>query len=299
MSARRRASGRVSCFRLVNRDPVGDGPDVVVVQVDEIEPRLVEHPAEPRLFEDVFGVAAMPLPLADDDLARPPASKDLGGGADDRGVGVDVRRLAARLDEVRLEQDRLARRPPRRKPQRPRVRRRSAVRGRLDTTRRGRRRPRRGGPLVVVALGVGPEAGHGERAGPGQERPSPEVSTAVHREVLCRRSTSEEFQGRGTRRPGAGRRASGRRRRDGRRPPSPREIQSPDSAGTSPQARRPISPHPSDADARTRRQASPTGTGSRDPRSRDRGPVPASASKARPVGAGWARSARPKTDLLP
>src|SRR5271157_602359 len=50
----------------------------------------------------------MPLAFGHDHLASLPAAEHLPGGADDRGVGVDLGVGAVGLDEVRLEQDRLA-----------------------------------------------------------------------------------------------------------------------------------------------------------------------------------------------
>ena len=60
----------------------------------------------------------MPLPLGDEDLARPPAPEDLGRRPDHGRVGVDLGRIAGRLDQVRLEQNCLARDPRRPQAQR-------------------------------------------------------------------------------------------------------------------------------------------------------------------------------------
>ena len=91
--------------------------DVVVVQVDEGEPVAGEDGVEPRLFEDEARVPAVALALGDQDFAGVPATEDLGGGADDRRMCVDVRRLGRRLDEVRLQEDRPATRPTRADPE--------------------------------------------------------------------------------------------------------------------------------------------------------------------------------------
>ena len=90
---------------------VGGGPDVVVVEVDEFEPLARQDPPEARLFEDIFGVAAVPLALGDEQVAYSPAPEYLGHGPDDGGVCVDMRGALDRLDQVGLEQDRLATRP--------------------------------------------------------------------------------------------------------------------------------------------------------------------------------------------
>ena len=48
----------------------------------------------------------MPGALGDDDFARAPAAKDLGGRAHDQRMSVDLGRVAIRLDEVGLQEDR-------------------------------------------------------------------------------------------------------------------------------------------------------------------------------------------------
>src|SRR5262245_26606619 len=53
----------------------------------------------------------MSLALSHEHLTRPPTAKDLDGRPDDRGVRVDVRGHPGRLDQVRLDEDRLAPRP--------------------------------------------------------------------------------------------------------------------------------------------------------------------------------------------
>ena len=85
--------------------------DIVVIEVDKFDPRGVEHRAEAGLFEDEVGVATVALSLGREDLARSPSPEYLGGGADHFGVRVDLRGVYARLNQVRLEQNRFPRHP--------------------------------------------------------------------------------------------------------------------------------------------------------------------------------------------
>ncbi len=103
--------GQAEPGQLREPQPVGDEIHVVVVQVDERDPVLGEHRPQARLLEHQVGVSAVPLALRDEHLARPPAAEDLGDRPDHGGVRVDVRGVAERLDQVRLEQHRLAPRP--------------------------------------------------------------------------------------------------------------------------------------------------------------------------------------------
>ena len=86
---------------------------IFVVEVDEREFRFGECPAQARLVEDPVGIAAMSLSLGDKDLACPERPEHLGCRADQSGVGINMGRFPARLDQVRLEQNRLSRQPSR------------------------------------------------------------------------------------------------------------------------------------------------------------------------------------------
>ncbi len=101
-----RGQGQVRQGRLP--EPVGHQHDVVVIQVDELEPRLRQDGPHPRFLQDELGVAAVTRALGHDHPACAPAPEDLGRRAHDGRMGVDLRRIGARLDQVRLEQDRLA-----------------------------------------------------------------------------------------------------------------------------------------------------------------------------------------------
>ena len=82
-----------------------------MIEVDELEVRLGEGLAQPRLVEDPVGIPAVPLPLGDEDFAGPERTEHLGCRTHKGGVRVDMGRCPAWLDQVRLEQNRLSRDP--------------------------------------------------------------------------------------------------------------------------------------------------------------------------------------------
>ena len=92
-------------------ESVGNERDIVMVQVDELEAGLLEDVAQAGLVEYKLGIAAMPRPLGDNDLASPPPPENLGDRAHHGRIRVDLGRVHIRLDEVGLQKDRPSLRP--------------------------------------------------------------------------------------------------------------------------------------------------------------------------------------------
>ena len=109
-----------------------------VVEVDELEPRVVERLAQARRCDDGFGVAPVTRPFGHDDRLRAEAPERVRCSDDDTRIGVD-RRAAEELDEVRLEHDGAAADVGAHDRQ---ARRAGVQRGRRRTSSRAARRPR-------------------------------------------------------------------------------------------------------------------------------------------------------------
>ena len=107
-SARRSDTGSASSRQRALLQPIGHEFHLVVIQVDELEPRLVKDLAQPRLFEYDQAVAAVARPLGHEDVPGTPAPEDRGRRANDVRMRVDLRRGPARLDQVGLQEHCLA-----------------------------------------------------------------------------------------------------------------------------------------------------------------------------------------------
>src|SRR5262249_37110847 len=99
---------QVELRELRKSEAIGRRKDIVVVQVHEGDLVVIENLFETRLFENESRVAAMSLPLGDEDFAGVPAAENFDNRADQRGMRIDVWRGDGRLDEIGFQQDRFA-----------------------------------------------------------------------------------------------------------------------------------------------------------------------------------------------
>ena len=103
-SAARSVRGRCNRSSLVHSPAIGDGLDVVVVEIGEPQTGFVQRGTHAGLVQHEPAIAPVALSFGDRDFGSIEFAKGLGRGEDDLRVRVDVGDAGRSLNQVGFEQ---------------------------------------------------------------------------------------------------------------------------------------------------------------------------------------------------